>query len=70
MSAQITPESPIYLTPVQMQRTYGIKAATIRSWFSQGKIAGAKLGKIIVINNAKFLEMIKRIENGETTNVF
>jgi predicted site-specific integrase-resolvase len=70
MSAQITPEFQPYLRPRQIQRLYGINAATIRSWFSQGKIAGAKLGKIILINHAEFLNKIKRIENGEATNVF
>jgi hypothetical protein len=60
-----------YLRPIQIQRLYGIHAATIRLWFSQKKITGAKLGKIILINHADFLDKIRRIEAGEEAkNVF
>ena len=59
-----------YLRPGDIQRLYGINAATIRAWFSQKRIMGAKLGKIVLINHAAFLEKIKRIEDGESADVF
>jgi len=59
-----------YLRPKDVQRLYGINPATVRSWFAQRRITGAKLGKVILINHSDFLAKIKKIEAGENTDVF
>jgi predicted site-specific integrase-resolvase len=60
-----------YFRPKEIEQVFGIKAVTVRSWFSKGILKGARLGKIILINADDLRDKIKRIEAGEDhRNVF
>jgi hypothetical protein len=64
-------EEKEYYRPKEIEQIFGIKAVTVRSWFSKGVLKGAHLGKIILINASDLRDKIKQIEAGEDyRNIF
>jgi excisionase family DNA binding protein len=48
-------------TPKQIERIYGIKKPTIRSWIRQGKIKGGKAGRLVLIDAKDFQEKYQNL---------
>ena len=57
-------EKGVSLSPTQIQKKYGIKPPTIRSWYRQGKIKGGKIGRLILIDAKDFKKRYFRLVNG------
>jgi hypothetical protein len=54
-----------FCSPSGIEKLFGIKCATVRSWIRQRRIKGFKIGKLVLINISEFRERFSRYERGE-----
>jgi hypothetical protein len=55
----------ISYTPAQVEKLYGIRQPTIRSWVRQKKIKGGHTGRIMLVDAKDFNEKYMRMLNGK-----
>jgi excisionase family DNA binding protein len=53
-----------YLNPAQIERRYGIRRPTVRTWVRQGRIKGYKAGRLVLVPEEEIEARFERVDQG------
>lgn len=61
---------PEYMRPNQVEKAFGLKATTVRSWVPR-RLSGVRIGRTVLVNVSDLRSRLSRVEAGEPwENVF